>query len=992
MKRFCILMYFVTILGGTFYAQIPNRPQSLTSPNVANLGLYGEIPVSNFTGIPDISIPLYDIEVGDFKIPLSLSYHAAGIRPDQHPGWTGLGWNLNTGGVISRKVNNMPDDWHKDKFVGFTSIGYYFHPGILNVPDWNTTNGLEEIAENVGNVDLEPDEFNFDFLDYHGKFMLNSDKTWVVQCDKPVKVDFSGTRIDVPFDKSYTAFENVGYSPAFEGFTLTTEDGIRYVFGKDKNAIEYSIGFFRQATEWWTATAWHLTKIILTNGQEITYSYERGDFINQMCISLYDDLGSYSFNEGILDPECSSSSHSTIGASYDGNLISPVYLSRISFPEGEAVFYRSENWELRYDRDIYDFKYMMWERNPQFRFVRFLADNGLNDNYPYCMNKLKWYKITNLEVKDKKGKSIKNYYFSYHINPYQRLMLKSINEYEGRVNGKCYSMQYESPELLPDYLSGKVDHWGFFNDHMMTDNYLTHYNSREPNPAVSTYGILSKLYYPTGGYTRFVFEPHEYHKQVKKVRGEGYEETTSQKNAGGLRIKKILNSATGEESDEMVEKEFFYVDDYLVNKEKSKSSSGVLGGQFKYYFDDYVVHGIGSDRKLKKMLKRFSSQSVLPACINSSGCHIGYSEVIEKKPDGSFIRYKYTNFDNGHIDESSDAILNHTRTPYEPYNSKSMERGRLMSEENYSADGVMKSSRKMNYECSSNNYVRSVKSSLQRLCPGSAISYAEGCAYKVFMYNYRTKSIEETNSDNPLAPVSVKTVYEYDQDGLIKEISTNTNGGIRKVAYKRPRNYTSDIFKKMVKGHVLSPIVEEKESFIPVDGSERQLKQMKYGYMSLGDNLFPCFAAQEKIGEGPLKDVYHCLDFDNLGHPVEVTRNGDKTVYLWSYNNSHLAAVIKGVSHEEIERAIGNTLPFQNSENPDFSKLLRLRIYLPQAQITTYTHQPMVGVTSITDPRGVTTSYEYDLFKRLIKQKDCNGKVEKAYDYRYAIDLNQKNK
>ena len=33
-------------------------------------------------------------------------------------------------------------------------------------------------------------------------------------------------------------------------------------------------------------------------------------------------------------------------------------------------------------------------------------------------------------------------------------------------------------------------------------------------------------------------------------------------------------------------KEYFYVDDYLVNKEKARISSGCLGGQVKYYFDD----------------------------------------------------------------------------------------------------------------------------------------------------------------------------------------------------------------------------------------------------------------------------------------------------------------------------------------------------------------------------------------------------------------------
>ena len=76
------------------------------------------------------------------------------------------------------------------------------------------------------------------------------------------------------------------------------------------------------------------------------------------------------------------------------------------------------------------------------------------------------------------------------------------------------------------------------------------------------------------------------------------------------------------ESGEKVEKEYFYVDDYLVNKEKARISSGCLGGQVKYYFDDYQVEGTGADKDVKRIIRRFSSQSVLPACINSSGNHI----------------------------------------------------------------------------------------------------------------------------------------------------------------------------------------------------------------------------------------------------------------------------------------------------------------------------------------------------------------------------------
>ena len=80
MKRLYIFIFLVGLLGNNImYAQIPASSQSLPSPNVAALGLYGEIPVSKFTGMPDISVPIYEVPVGDFKLPFSLHYHAAGM-------------------------------------------------------------------------------------------------------------------------------------------------------------------------------------------------------------------------------------------------------------------------------------------------------------------------------------------------------------------------------------------------------------------------------------------------------------------------------------------------------------------------------------------------------------------------------------------------------------------------------------------------------------------------------------------------------------------------------------------------------------------------------------------------------------------------------------------------------------------------------------------------------------------------------------------------
>ncbi|MCD8081499.1 MAG: hypothetical protein LUF04_14215, partial [Bacteroides sp.] len=53
------------------------RPET---PAIAQFTRYDEMPVSEYTGIPDISIPLYTIEEDGFRLPLQLTYHAAGIK------------------------------------------------------------------------------------------------------------------------------------------------------------------------------------------------------------------------------------------------------------------------------------------------------------------------------------------------------------------------------------------------------------------------------------------------------------------------------------------------------------------------------------------------------------------------------------------------------------------------------------------------------------------------------------------------------------------------------------------------------------------------------------------------------------------------------------------------------------------------------------------------------------------------------------------------
>ena len=58
-----------------------------------------------------------------------------------------------------------------------------------------------------------------------------------------------------------------------------------------------------------------------------------------------------------------------------------------------------------------------------------------------------------------------------------------------------------------------------------------------------------------------------------------------------------------------------------------------------------------------------------------------------------------------------------------------------------------------------------------------------------------------------------------------------------------------------------------------------------------------------------------------------------------------------------------------------------IRICPQDAQMTTYTYLPGIGITSQTDVNGNTTYYEYDSLGRLVTIKDNERHLLKKYEY-----------
>lgn len=68
-----------------YWTPNPNSFVDVQTPTAASLGKYGDVGVSYFTGNPNITIPLYEMNVRGVKMPISLDYDATGVMPNSLP-------------------------------------------------------------------------------------------------------------------------------------------------------------------------------------------------------------------------------------------------------------------------------------------------------------------------------------------------------------------------------------------------------------------------------------------------------------------------------------------------------------------------------------------------------------------------------------------------------------------------------------------------------------------------------------------------------------------------------------------------------------------------------------------------------------------------------------------------------------------------------------------------------------------------------------------
>ena len=270
----------------------------LHSPSAAELGRYGKAPVDYFTGVPSIVVPLTSVHAKGYELPVELRYHAGGNRPEQHPGWVGLGWSLHAGGCINRIINGMKDEMSREEYGGTKGIapgadpGYLYHIEEVQTSDWTDDEALQGAYATY--KDYSPDEYQICAGELNASFYIVGEKE--IRIVSKNESSFTLEDVVISEDTSETGYDMYPGQCAqpirarrykyISCIMIRDKEGNRYVFGGDDSAIEYSVVQHPNLVEYsdgtvvnsnvWraaaTANTWLLSRIEKPDGEIISFT------------------------------------------------------------------------------------------------------------------------------------------------------------------------------------------------------------------------------------------------------------------------------------------------------------------------------------------------------------------------------------------------------------------------------------------------------------------------------------------------------------------------------------------------------------------------------------------------------------------------------------------------------------------------------------------------------------------------------------------------
>ncbi|MDE6099792.1 MAG: hypothetical protein K2G01_02000, partial [Paramuribaculum sp.] len=908
MKRVIIILLAYPLLY-VVMAQKPQNPIYNLSPIAQSFNRYGDIPVSLYTGTPNITIPLDTFRCGNFSLPISLSYHSGGIKVDEHPGNVGLGWTLIAGGAITRRQRGHPDEW--EKMSTMSGVGYLHCFGSLAGMDGKNVNAyMSEVMSS--DLDTEPDKFSFNFNGYNGFFILDEKGNWQVYSNRPVRV------------KSYS----VGSAPAkmangkviawqravIRSFTLLCDDGMEYIFGADDSqfhtddspAIDLAVNMEDLSKRVCTSQAWYLRRIPLVGDREIIFNYNREKYVANISdpgFRLYSDNYTYVYMGNV-----------------SGQLISPVHLSSIESFSGKIIFKETDANDLKITSSWYKDWFAAETHN-------YFVVNGTD-----LWDEFGSRKLTEMKHQSAGGIQLRQIRFAYVDEPSIRLALEKVSIIGADVTvEEKYSFKYNGLNLMPGYLSKQTDHWGYsrVNKHISEGIPLAlpandNFNNHTTNRFTVGYGVISSISYPSGGRTDFEFEPNCYTRvwSLSSTMGNdgGIDETQSAY-AGGVRIRKM--SHYPENGSKPLVTKYSY-----MRSETDNNECGILEGLPVYSYTIPLTYPV-----------QMSANEPLSSVVNDYGFHIGYPCVTEEYNDGSKSVSEYTSVLE-YPDENPDAACNFFA--FVPHTSNASLRGQLKAVRHYDAKGRLTSSSSVGFTISPYMSAPSVRGlhidvySLPQNQGSGSLSFMLYSLYKTKLVTIKPSKRIDTTIDPVSGSARKVTTYmsynkfgQLSSDSVISTVSSNNYVEVRHYRYA----FEDDINMK-----VPGTTYPVRETSYWRNG--RFISKETSDYYNVG-GLFQS-GRYVTYPDGSVKDIFMVNRVDKYGNIVELTENGCLSkIYLWDKNYRHPVAEIIGVDERDLRKYLNYPL-YDAPIIPDIETKIRgIRNAFPYGAIRTFEFNQM---------------------------------------------------